>query len=80
MELDDRRVRLTRVKLLGLLQALLFAEPVAERVCVAAREAGLLVNAARPNVLRFMPQLRISELELDELFASLEAARAALLA
>ena len=64
----------------GLLQALVFDAPVAAELGELARERGLLVNAARPNVLRFMPQLRISELELDELFASLEAARAALLA
>jgi len=60
----------------GLLQALLCAEPIAERVCVAARERGLLVNAARPNVLRFMPQLRISEAEIHELRGLLERAYA----
>jgi acetylornithine/N-succinyldiaminopimelate aminotransferase len=64
----------------GLLQALVFDAPVAAELSELARERGLLINAARPNVLRFMPQLRITELELSELFESLEAARAGLLA
>ena len=62
----------------GLLQALVFDEPIAEALSQAARERGLLLNAARPNVLRFMPQLRISEAEVAELCVHLEAAHAAL--
>jgi acetylornithine/N-succinyldiaminopimelate aminotransferase len=58
----------------GLLQALVFQAPVAERLRDAALAEGLLVNAARPNVLRFMPQLRISEAEIRELVAGLERA------
>jgi acetylornithine/N-succinyldiaminopimelate aminotransferase len=64
----------------GLLQALVFDAPVAAELGELARERGLLINAARPNVLRFMPQLNISEPELSELFESLDAARDALLA
>jgi acetylornithine/N-succinyldiaminopimelate aminotransferase len=64
----------------GLLQALVFEEPVAAELSEAARERGLLVNAARPNVLRFMPQLRISEAELGELGVRLEAAWSAVTA
>jgi acetylornithine/N-succinyldiaminopimelate aminotransferase len=62
----------------GLLQALVFEQPLAGALSEAARESGLLVNAARPNVLRFMPQLRISAAEIAELDLRLEAARAAL--
>jgi len=62
----------------GLLQALVLEEPVAAELSEAARERGLLVNAARPNVLRFMPQLRISEAEIAELGVRLQAAWAAL--
>jgi len=58
----------------GLLQALVLEQPVAAELSEAARERGLLVNAARPNVLRFMPQLRISEAEIAELGVRLEAA------
>jgi len=60
----------------GLLQALVFEQPLAEAISEAARERGLLLNAARPNVLRFMPQLRVSETEVVELCARLEAAHA----
>jgi acetylornithine/N-succinyldiaminopimelate aminotransferase len=61
----------------GLLQALVFEEPVAVELSEAARQGGLLVNAARPNVLRFMPQLRIGEGEIVELSLRLDAARRA---
>jgi len=63
---------------LGLLQALVFDAPIAERLSEAAREEGVLVNAARPNVLRFMPQLRLEEAEITELCAGLERAHARL--
>jgi acetylornithine/N-succinyldiaminopimelate aminotransferase len=36
---------------------------------------GLLVNAPRPNLLRFMPQLRVSAAEIDEMAARLSEAR-----
>jgi acetylornithine/N-succinyldiaminopimelate aminotransferase len=62
----------------GLLQALLLEDPIAGELSEAARDHGLLVNAARPNVLRFMPQLRINETELAELGVRLGATRAAL--
>jgi acetylornithine/N-succinyldiaminopimelate aminotransferase len=58
----------------GLLQALVFDQPIAVALSEAAREQGLLVNAARPNVLRFMPQLRISAAEITELVGRLQAA------
>lgn len=59
----------------GLLQALVLAEPVAAQLSEAARMRGLLVNAPRPNVLRFMPQLGVSAGELSELCVQLDAAR-----
>lgn len=64
---------------LGLLRALLLDGDYGNDVVIAARERapeGLLLNAPRPNVLRFMPALTISEEEvgtlllwLDELIA-----------
>jgi acetylornithine/N-succinyldiaminopimelate aminotransferase len=62
---------------LGLLQALVFDDPIATELSHAASERGLLLNAARPNVLRFMPQLRISEAEIAEACARLDLARTA---
>ncbi len=54
---------------LGLLRALALATPVAHEVVNAARAlqpTGLLINAPRPDVLRFMPALNISEADMDE--------------
>jgi acetylornithine/N-succinyldiaminopimelate aminotransferase len=61
----------------GLLQALVLEQPVAPAVVEAAHAHGLLLNAARPNVLRLMPQLRISGSEISELCTRLAAAWAA---
>ncbi len=58
----------------GLLWALLLPDESAEKVVRAAFEHGLLINAARPNVLRFMPSLRVTEDEIDEFIALLERA------
>jgi acetylornithine/N-succinyldiaminopimelate aminotransferase len=54
----------------GLLWALVLPEPSAEAIVGRCFAAGLLLNAPRPNLLRLMPSLRVSEAELDE-FAAL---------
>ena len=54
---------------LGLLRALALPLNVADSVVCAARELkplGLLLNAPRPNLLRFMPALTITESELAQ--------------
>jgi acetylornithine/N-succinyldiaminopimelate aminotransferase len=58
----------------GLLQALVLGDDRAERTVERAREMGLLINAPRPNVLRFMPQLRVSTSEIDEMVETLQRA------
>lgn len=58
---------------LGLLQALVLETPTAERIRDDCFDRGLLVNAARPNVLRFMPQLRVSAAEIESMLGILEA-------
>jgi acetylornithine/N-succinyldiaminopimelate aminotransferase len=55
----------------GLLRALVFDTPIADTLAEAARERGLLLNAARPNILRFMPQLRVAAAEIAEMAESL---------
>jgi acetylornithine/N-succinyldiaminopimelate aminotransferase len=62
----------------GLLWALVFDRPVAAPLAALAREQGLLVNAARPNILRFMPQLALSQPEMREMSERLRRAYAAL--
>ncbi len=63
----------------GLLWALVLPSDEAERIVQACFADGLLVNAARPNVLRLMPSLRVSESEIDDAIAVLERALHALL-
>jgi acetylornithine/N-succinyldiaminopimelate aminotransferase len=64
----------------GLLWALVFDRPLAAPLAAMAREHGLLVNAARPNILRFMPQLALTRRELGEMTERLRRAHAALAA
>ena len=58
----------------GLLWALVLPENCAERIVRASFARGLLLNAPRPNLLRLMPSLRVSEAEIDEMAALLEQA------
>ncbi len=56
---------------LGLLQALVFRNTAAPLVRDLCLERGLLVNAARDEILRFMPSLRITEAEVSEMLTVL---------
>jgi acetylornithine/N-succinyldiaminopimelate aminotransferase len=49
----------------GLLQAVTLAEPIASNVVDAALDAGFVINAPKPDVLRLAPALIISAGELD---------------
>jgi acetylornithine/N-succinyldiaminopimelate aminotransferase len=62
-----------RVRGRGLLLGLVLSTPNAEAIRDACFERGLLVNAARPNVLRFMPELRVPEWAIDEMIGILES-------
>ncbi|HEX4985163.1 MAG TPA: acetylornithine transaminase [Burkholderiales bacterium] len=66
------RKGLGEVRGLGLLVALDLKQDIAPRVVDLARDAGLLLNAPRPNLLRFMPALNISVSEVDEMLSTLE--------
>jgi acetylornithine/N-succinyldiaminopimelate aminotransferase len=58
----------------GLLWALVLPEPIAEAVVARCFAEGLLLNAPRPNLLRLMPSLRVSESEIDEFVRLLSSA------
>lgn len=69
----------------GLLMAWVLDRPVAPDIVERARQHGLLVNAARPSIVRLMPSLRISSEEIamalgllrqaaEEVFARAESA------
>src|SRR6201991_4205318 len=57
----------------GLLLALDLKLPMAVSIVAQAFEAGLLLNAPRPDSLRFMPALNVSREEIGEMIASLDA-------
>jgi acetylornithine/N-succinyldiaminopimelate aminotransferase len=58
----------------GLLWALELGSDRAEEIRDAALSRGLIVNAARPSILRLAPSLRVSKSELDEAIECLETA------
>jgi acetylornithine/N-succinyldiaminopimelate aminotransferase len=56
----------------GLLLALELKGQDAKKVATRALDHRLLINAPRPDTLRFMPALTVSEAEIDEMLARLE--------
>ncbi|MEV7280133.1 acetylornithine transaminase [Streptomyces sp. NPDC093111] len=55
----------------GLLLGIVLTEPVAPQVQQAAQDAGLLVNAPAPDVVRLMPSLVIGDAEVDTFLRAL---------
>jgi acetylornithine/N-succinyldiaminopimelate aminotransferase len=53
----------------GLLWAMLLPRASAEAVARKCLEQGLIVNVPRPHIVRFMPSLRVTEQEIDEMLA-----------
>ena len=66
------RHQLGEVRGRGLLVALDMKKDIAAKVVELARDDGLLLNAPRPNLLRFMPALNLSREEIDMMLAMLE--------
>ena len=57
---------ITEVRGRGLLMALEFNQEIAERLVLFCLGRGLLVNKVKPNTLRFMPPLIITEEEVNK--------------
>jgi acetylornithine/N-succinyldiaminopimelate aminotransferase len=57
----------------GLLWALELSSPRAEAIRDRCFERGVLLNAARPNILRFMPSLRVRSAEIEAMLNVLTA-------
>ncbi|MEU9238165.1 acetylornithine transaminase [Streptomyces shenzhenensis] len=55
----------------GLLLGIVLTEPLAAQVQQAAQEAGFLVNAPAPDVVRLMPPLNLRDAEADALLGAL---------
>jgi len=56
---------ITELRGRGLLIALEFNQEIAGKMVLACLDRGLLVNELKPNALRFMPPLIITEKEVD---------------
>ena len=61
----DRHSAITEIRGMGLLQAVEFNNEVAAEVMQVCFDRGLLVNRVRPNAIRFMPPLIISDADID---------------
>jgi acetylornithine aminotransferase len=57
----------------GLLQGVVLTAPSAKAVETAARDAGFLVNAAAPDVVRLAPPLIITDAQIDQFLTALPA-------
>jgi acetylornithine/N-succinyldiaminopimelate aminotransferase len=57
----------------GLLRALGLGRDIASPVADLARERGLLINAPRPDSLRFMPALTVTDAEIDQMIGILDS-------
>jgi predicted acetylornithine/succinylornithine family transaminase len=65
---------ITEVRGKGLLAAMEFDNTIAAQVLTHANAAGVLLNAVKPNAIRFMPPLTITAAEIDEALARLQQA------
>ena len=65
---------ITNVRGRGLLAAMEFSSDIAQSVVMACLDSGLLVNRLKPNTLRFMPPLIISDNDVDEAVGILDRA------
>ena len=65
---------ITEVRGKGLLAAIEFDSDLAGTVLTHANAVGVLLNAVKPNTLRFMPPLTITAEEIDEGTGRLEKA------
>ncbi len=72
--LQKKYSSITDVRGRGLLMAIEFDRDMAGRVLTACLERSLLVNAVKPNALRFIPPLIIGNSEVDEALGILDEA------
>ena len=72
--LKDKFPFITDVRGRGLLVAMEFSRDIAQSLVTACLDKGLLLNRLKPNALRFMPPLVISDEEVDEAIGILDGA------
>ena len=57
---------ITEVRGMGLLIGLEMNKDLSGEIVGKALEKGILINAVRPNMIRFMPPLNVSKDEIDQ--------------
>ncbi|MEX1022817.1 MAG: aspartate aminotransferase family protein [Dehalococcoidia bacterium] len=72
--LEDRFEGVAGQRGQGLMRALVFHQDIAAEVAARALGEGLILNAVRPNAIRFIPPLTVTEAEIDEAASILERA------
>ena len=72
--LADRHSSIAEVRGMGLLVAVQFKDDIAGDLLTACLERGMLVNRVRPNTLRLMPPLTLTNEDMDRGVAILEDA------
>ena len=72
LEVLSRRHGCGGVRGRGLLLALDLGRDIAPAVVAEALRRGLLINAPRPNALRFMPALTVTHAEIDHMIDILD--------
>ncbi len=77
-ELRRKHSRITDVRGRGLLLAIGLDSDAAMDIVMACLERGLLVNPVKPNAVRFMPPLTVTEGEIDQALAIVDKALATL--
>jgi predicted acetylornithine/succinylornithine family transaminase len=63
---------ISEIRGMGMLWAIQFNSDMSAAVVAACNEAGLLMNALRPNAIRLMPPLTVTEDEIDRALEILE--------
>ncbi len=73
-ELKEKHDVVKDIRGVGLLIAMEFNSEITPKVVGACNELGLLLNPLKPNAIRFMPPLTVSENEIDQALGILEKA------
>jgi len=73
-ELKSRFSFVKDVRGKGLLVAMEFESDIAGQLLTHANAGGLLLNAVKPNAIRFMPPLNVTAEEIDQAMSLLEDA------
>jgi acetylornithine/succinyldiaminopimelate/putrescine aminotransferase len=75
-KLKSRYSFITEVRGRGLLVAVYFNKDIGQDVLTACLQTGVLINRLKPNAIRLMPPLTITNKEIDEGLARLDKALA----